>query len=76
MYLFQVGITPEVYSCKLNKSIMAELVKLYRESDLGMRLPAYDGKRNLYTAGLLPFNLKEFIVRLIDEENDGLERTK
>ncbi|KAL8152519.1 hypothetical protein V2J09_010279 [Rumex salicifolius] len=72
---YTVTITPEVNSCKLNKSIMAELVKLYKESDLGMRLPAYDGKRNLYTGGLLPFSLKEFIVKLVDE-NDGLETTK
>jgi len=65
--LLQVDITPEVNSCKLNKAVMAQLVKLHRETDLGARLPVYDGKRNLYTAGLLPFTSKEFRVMLVDD---------
>lgn len=48
---------------------MAELVKLYKESDLGMRLPAYDGRKSIYTAGELPFSWKEFTIRLIDEDD-------
>jgi eukaryotic translation initiation factor 2C len=48
---------------------MAELVRLYRASDLGMRLPAYDGRKNLYTAGTLPFDAREFVVRLTDEDD-------
>jgi len=48
---------------------MAELVRLYRDSDLGMRLPAYDGRKSLYTAGELPFAWKEFIIKLSDEED-------
>ncbi|KAH9619822.1 hypothetical protein KSS87_003277 [Heliosperma pusillum] len=70
-----VTITPEVSSSKLNKAIMAQLVKLHRESDLGTRLPVYDGKQNLYTAGLLPFTTKEFKVTLVDE-CEGFELTK
>lgn len=50
---------------------MAELVRLYRETELGMRLPAYDGRKSLYTAGVLPFTSKEFVVK-ITEEDDGL----
>ncbi|GAU15557.1 hypothetical protein TSUD_45940 [Trifolium subterraneum] len=42
-----VTITPEVSSRTVNRSIIAELVKLYKESDLGMRLPAYDGRKSL-----------------------------
>lgn len=48
---------------------MAELVKVYKESDLGMRLPAYDGRKSLYTAGELPFVWKEFEIKLVDEED-------
>lgn len=51
---------------------MTQLVKLNRETELGMKLPVFDGGRNLYTAGLLPFTCKEFIVTLIDE-HEGTE---
>jgi eukaryotic translation initiation factor 2C len=49
---------------------MEQLVKLHRESALGRRLPAYDGRKSLYTAGPLPFQLKEFQINLL-EEDDG-----
>ncbi|KAG1334031.1 hypothetical protein COCNU_03G001500 [Cocos nucifera] len=65
---YDVNITPEVASKNVNRSIIAELVKLYRESDLGMRLPAYDGRQSLYTAGELPFSYREFNIKLVDEE--------
>ena len=65
----QVTVTPEVASRTVNRAIMAELVRLYKESDLGMRLPAYDGRKSLYTAGELPFAWKEFTIKLIDEEH-------
>lgn len=68
---YDVTITPEVASRTVNRAIMAELVKLYKESDLGMRLPAYDGRKSLYTAGELPFTWKEFNIKLIDDE-DGI----
>lgn len=48
---------------------MGQLVKLYRESHLGKRLPAYDGRKSLYTAGPLPFVSKEFKITLIDEDD-------
>ncbi|KAG5219299.1 hypothetical protein OIU78_007255 [Salix suchowensis] len=72
---YDVTITPEVASRTMNRAIMAELVRLYKESDLGMRLPAYDGRKSLYTAGELPFARKEFIIKLIDEE-DGINGPK
>ena len=62
-------ITPEVASRSVNRAIMAELVRVYRESELGMRLPAYDGRKSLYTAGELPFAWKEFTIKLVDEED-------
>ncbi|XP_022144917.1 protein argonaute PNH1-like isoform X2 [Momordica charantia] len=65
---YTVMITPEVTSRKMKKNILTELVKHYRSTELGMRLPVYDGGRNLYTAGLLPFTSKEFTVILAHEE--------
>ncbi|KAF5176317.1 argonaute like [Thalictrum thalictroides] len=72
---YDVTITPEVVSRSLNRSIMAELVKLYKESDLGMRLPAYDGRKCLYTAGELPFISREFNIKIVGE-NDGMSGPK
>lgn len=54
---------------------MEQLVKLYRESHLGTRLPAYDGRKSLYTAGPLPFQSKEFQISLLDED-DGTPRPR
>ncbi|PKI48942.1 hypothetical protein CRG98_030675, partial [Punica granatum] len=65
---YDVTITPEVASRTVNRAIMAELVRLYRESALGMRLPAYDGRKSLYTAGELPFVAKEFRIKLLDDD--------
>ncbi|VFQ85364.1 unnamed protein product [Cuscuta campestris] len=72
---YDVTITPEVSSRTVNRAIIAELVKLYKESDLGMRLPVYDGRNSLYTAGELPFSWKEFTIKLIDED-DGINGPK
>ncbi|MBA0558613.1 hypothetical protein Golob_015625, partial [Gossypium lobatum] len=54
---------------------MEQLVKLYRESYLGKHLPAYDGRKSLYTAGPLPFVSKEFRITLIDDDDgSGMQR--
>ncbi|XP_033128233.1 protein argonaute 10 isoform X4 [Brassica rapa] len=68
---YDVTITPEVSSKSVNRAIIAELVRLYKESELGSRLPAYDGRKSLYTAGELPFTWKEFAVKIFDED-DGI----
>lgn len=65
---YQVSITPEVTSRGVNRAVMSELVTLYRESCLGGRLPAYDGRKSLYTAGPLPFTSRTFDITLFDEE--------
>ncbi|KAF5767806.1 hypothetical protein HanXRQr2_Chr07g0315611 [Helianthus annuus] len=57
----------EVNSTKLNKTIMTQLVKVHRNIDLGMKLPVYDERRALYTAGRLPFIAKEFTVTIEDD---------
>ncbi|CAN4094334.1 unnamed protein product [Withania somnifera] len=65
---YSVKITPEVKCTRLNKAIMAELVKLHKDSELGKRIPVFDGRRTLYTAGVLPFNSKEFTITLGDDD--------
>ncbi|XP_020582423.1 protein argonaute PNH1-like isoform X2 [Phalaenopsis equestris] len=72
---YDVTITPEVSSRQLNRAIMAELVRVYRETGMGMRLPAYDGRKSLYTAGVLPFRSKEFVINLsVEDEGTGITR--
>jgi hypothetical protein len=70
LFWSQVAITPEVTSRGVNRAVMEQLVKLHRESALGQRLPVYDGRKSLYTAGPLPFQLKEFQISLL-EQDDG-----
>lgn len=41
----------------------------HRESALGLRLPVYDGRKSLYTAGPLPFQSREFHINLLDEDD-------
>ncbi|XP_073136369.1 protein argonaute 1B-like [Henckelia pumila] len=69
LHQYDVSITPEVTSRGVNRAVMEQLVKLYQESHLGRRLPAYDGRKSLYTAGPLPFVSREFRINLIDEED-------
>ncbi|KAK8934712.1 Protein argonaute 1B [Platanthera zijinensis] len=75
LHQYDVSITPEVTSRGVNRAVMGQLVNNYRESHLGGRLPAYDGRKSLYTAGPLPFTSKEFQVTLVDEgDGTGAER--
>jgi len=50
---------------------MKLLVKNYKDSHLGGKSPAYDGRKSLYTAGPLPFDSKEFVVNLAEKRADG-----
>ncbi|KAF7823308.1 protein argonaute 5-like isoform X1 [Senna tora] len=68
---YDVSITPEITSKKINRMVMSQLTQLYLESHLGKRIPAYDGRKSLYTAGPLPFSSKEFVVKLVDDEEHG-----
>ncbi|KAJ9552866.1 hypothetical protein OSB04_016911 [Centaurea solstitialis] len=69
LHQYDVTIVPEVTSRGVNRAVMAQLVKLYKDSHLGKRLPAYDGRKSLYTAGPLPFVSKEFKITLLDEDD-------
>ncbi|KAK8479150.1 hypothetical protein V6N11_082675 [Hibiscus sabdariffa] len=75
LHQYDVTITPEVASRGVNRAVMEQLVKLYRESYLGKHLPAYDGRKSLYTAGALPFVSKEFKISLLDDDDgSGMQR--
>ncbi|WJX71836.1 argonaute 1 [Trifolium repens] len=69
LHQYDVTITPEVPSRGVNRAVMEQLVRLYRDSHLGKRLPAYDGRKSLYTAGPLPFISKDFRITLVDEDD-------
>ncbi|XP_022997812.1 protein argonaute 1-like [Cucurbita maxima] len=69
LHQYDVTITPEVTSHVYSRAVMEQLVKLYKVSHLGDRLPAYDGRKSLYTAGPLPFISNEFRITLFDEED-------
>ncbi|KAF8099622.1 hypothetical protein N665_0241s0055 [Sinapis alba] len=69
LYHYDVSISPEVISKKVNRDVMKTLVETYRESHLAKKIPAYDGRKSLYTAGPLPFETKEFIVDLNDKKS-------
>ncbi|XP_057951537.1 protein argonaute 1 [Malania oleifera] len=75
LHQYDVSISPEVTSRGVNRAVMNQLVVLYKDSHLGRRLPAYDGRKSLYTAGPLPFVSKEFRITLIDED-DGQGATR
>ncbi|GMI98406.1 ARGONAUTE 5 [Hibiscus trionum] len=65
---YDVTISPEVTSRKVNRDIMRELSKTYKESHLGNRHLAYDGRNSFYTAGALPFKSKVFVVKLLETD--------
>ncbi|TVU14872.1 hypothetical protein EJB05_38368, partial [Eragrostis curvula] len=69
LHQYDVTITPEVTSRGVNRAVMGELVTHYRQSHLAGRLPAYDGRKSLYTAGPLPFTSGTFEITLQDEED-------
>lgn len=56
---------------------MAEVIAAHRESFFGGKLPAYDGRKSIYTAGSLPFESKEFVIKLSDKDKDkGKDKEK
>ncbi|VAI52215.1 unnamed protein product [Triticum turgidum subsp. durum] len=75
LHHYDVSITPEVTSRVVNRAVINELVSLHRAAYLGGRLPAYDGRKSLYTAGPLPFTSKEFQITLLDDDDgSGAQR--
>ncbi|PUZ78411.1 hypothetical protein GQ55_1G450400 [Panicum hallii var. hallii] len=77
LHQYDVSITPEVTSRVLSRAIIKELVNLHKQSYLGGRLPVYDGRKSLYTAGPLPFTSQEFHITLLDDDDgSGSERRR
>ncbi|KAI5005322.1 hypothetical protein ZWY2020_032565 [Hordeum vulgare] len=67
LHQYDVSISPEPKMKGVFRAVMSRLVTEHQDTTLGGRLPAYDGRKNLYTAGELPFNTKEFEVTLPDK---------
>ncbi|XP_051215989.1 protein argonaute PNH1 [Lolium perenne] len=67
LHQYDVAISPEPTLPSVYRVVMSSLVSEHQHTSLGGRLPAYDGRKILYTAGELPFNSKEFEVTLSDK---------
>ncbi|BAF12824.2 Os03g0682200 [Oryza sativa Japonica Group] len=65
IYHYDVVITPESTYRERNRSIINKLVALHKQF-LDGRLPVYDGRKSIYTAGPLPFKTKDFVVKHIN----------
>ncbi|KAE8787864.1 Protein argonaute MEL1 [Hordeum vulgare] len=75
-YSLEVSINPESKSRAVNREVLSELIKVHGKTSLGGKLPAYDGRKSLYTAGPLPFESEEFSVTLVDSEKKDKERAE
>ncbi|MED6155463.1 argonaute 5 [Stylosanthes scabra] len=71
LHHYDVAITPEVTSKSIKRILVNLLVTKYLKTNLGNRIPAFDGNKNLYTAGALPFESQDFIVKLSDDDRKG-----
>lgn len=71
LHQYDVSIVPEIKSRELRRAVMKQLVNIYRQSDLGQRLPVYDSQKSLYTAGSLPFQSKDFIIKHVDKDDSS-----
>ncbi|KAL8259865.1 hypothetical protein R6Q59_027818 [Mikania micrantha] len=69
---YDVAISPEVTSKTKCREIMKHLSSSYGISHLGNLKLAYDGNKSAFAAGSLPFESKEFVVKLT--EHNGRER--
>ncbi|KAL8214340.1 hypothetical protein R6Q57_003789 [Mikania cordata] len=69
---YDVAISPEVTSKTKCREIMKHLSSSYGVSHLGNLKLAYDGNKCAFAAGSLPFEFKEFLVKLT--EHNGRER--
>lgn len=66
LHHYDVSISPEIASKKVSRDVMNQLVKMHQATMLGNLIPAYDGRKSLFTAGPLPFTSKVFVVNLVD----------
>ncbi|XP_020266318.1 protein argonaute MEL1-like [Asparagus officinalis] len=73
LHRYDVAITPKVTSKAVCRKIISELVKIYKDSHLERRTPAYDGMKSLYTAGALPFTSQQFKIKLAEKDRGDKE---
>lgn len=73
---YDVSISPEVASKKVCRDIIKQLVDTFKDSHLGKRNLAYDGRKSCYTAGELPFTSKDFVVELVDKDGQSSRRER
>uniref|UniRef100_A0A0E0D6Y4 Ubiquitin-like domain-containing protein n=1 Tax=Oryza meridionalis TaxID=40149 RepID=A0A0E0D6Y4_9ORYZ len=71
-----VSINPESKSRATNREVLNELIKVHGRTSPGVKLPAFNGRKSLYTNGSLPFESEEFVVKLIDPEKKDKERVE
>jgi hypothetical protein len=57
-----------VKSCGINRIVIKTLVEAYRQTKLEGLYPVYDGRKNLFTAGELPFKSEIFTVPIADNK--------
>nr|GMD22714.1 protein argonaute 5 [Ipomoea batatas] len=50
---------------------MNKLASDHKQTHLGNRMLAYDGVKSVYTAGELPFQSKDFVVKLADDNGSS-----
>lgn len=58
-----MSITPEVIS----KKVCRDIVEALGKSHLAEHQLSYDGNKNIYTAGPLPFESHELVIKLPDK---------
>uniref|UniRef100_A0A1X7VUD3 Uncharacterized protein n=1 Tax=Amphimedon queenslandica TaxID=400682 RepID=A0A1X7VUD3_AMPQE len=69
LYHYDVTLKPDTCPRRINRAVIKEIEKKYRENLQGILL-AYDGTKNIYTSKPLPFRSKEFLVPLKLDEKD------
>jgi eukaryotic translation initiation factor 2C len=65
---FSIG--PETKTRRINRVLLSKLVEAHGTASLASRTPAYDGSKSLYTAGELPFESMDFVVKLAKESRE------
>nr|BAO49750.1 argonaute protein [Lilium longiflorum] len=73
---YDVSIDPEVTSRAINRVLIRELVHQFFETHLDKKNPAYDGRKSLYTVGKLPFDSKNFKIKLPEREVSSTRRAE
>lgn len=71
LYHYDVSFKPEIISKYVCRKVISLLIQMHRESMLGNRIPAYDGRKSLFSAGPFPFESKDFMIKLEDDDESG-----